>query len=217
MSESDQKLTPAVVQDALTGRVLMLAWMNDEALALTRSTGQVHFWSRSRNRLWKKGETSGHTLELVELKADCDADTWLVRALPRGPTCHTGSQTCFGTDGDEPPPSELETLYRTILSRKSAPPGTRSYVRTLLETRLRVPEKIVEEAGELAFELAASAAPGAPSSIEDRERIVAEAADLIFHVLVGLADRGLTLADVERELHRRAGTSGLDEKAARKP
>jgi phosphoribosyl-ATP pyrophosphohydrolase/phosphoribosyl-AMP cyclohydrolase len=214
MSEGDQKLTPAVVQDALTGRVLMLAWMNDEALALTRSTGEVHFWSRSRNRLWKKGETSGHTLQLVELKADCDADTWLVRALPRGPTCHTGSQTCFGTDGDEPPPSELETLYRTILARKSAPAGTRSYVRTLLETRLRVPEKIVEEAGELAFELAA---PAQPATDEHRERIVAEAADLIFHVLVGLADRGLTLADVERELHRRAGTSGLDEKAARKP
>ncbi len=198
----------AIVQDAADGRVLMLAWMNDEALALTLSTGEVHFWSRSRNRLWKKGETSGHTLALVELKADCDADTFLVRALPRGPVCHTGSETCFGTDGDEPPASELEALYRTILERKSAPPGTRSYVRTLLETRLRVPEKIVEEAGELAFELAAP--------VEDRGRIVAEAADLIFHVLVGLADRGLTIADVERELRRRAGTSGLDEKAARK-
>ncbi len=206
---AEHKLTPAVVQDALTGRVLMLAWMNDEALALTRSTGEVHFWSRSRNRLWKKGETSGHTLELVELKADCDADTWLVRALPHGPTCHTGSETCFGTDGNEPVPSELEALYRTILERKAAPPGTRSYVRSLLESPLRVPEKIVEEAGELAFELAAP--------VEERGRLVAEAADLIFHVLVGLADRGITLADVERELRRRAGTSGLDEKAARKP
>ncbi|HZS42474.1 MAG TPA: bifunctional phosphoribosyl-AMP cyclohydrolase/phosphoribosyl-ATP diphosphatase HisIE [Polyangia bacterium] len=204
----DRRLTPAVVQDALTGRVLMLAYMDDEALARTRETGEVHFWSRSRNALWKKGETSGHTLALVELKADCDADTWLVRAVPRGPTCHTGSETCFGTDGVEPPPSELESLYRTILERKAAPPGTRSYVRTLLENPMRVPEKILEEAGELAVELAAGAV--------DRERVIAEAADVLFHVLVGLADHGVTLADVERELHRRAGTSGLDEKASRR-
>jgi len=206
--KDDRKLTPAVVQDALTGRVLMLAYMDDEALARTRETGEVHFWSRSRDRLWKKGETSGNTLALVELKADCDGDTWLVRAVPRGPTCHTGSQSCFGTDGHEPPPSELEALYATILDRKASPPGTRSYVRTLLEKPLRVSEKILEEAGELAVELAAADA--------DRERVIAEAADVLFHVLVGLADRGVTLADVERELHRRAGTSGLDEKASRK-
>lgn len=204
----ERELTPAIVQDAITGRVLMLGYMDGEALALTRSTGEVHFWSRSRARLWKKGETSGHVLALVELKADCDADTWLVRAVPRGPTCHTGSETCFGTDGSEPSPSELETLYRTILERKSAPAGTRSYVRSILEQPLGVAEKIVEEAGELSVELAASA--------PDRARLIAEAADLLFHVLVGLADRGVTLAEVERELHRRAGTSGLDEKAARK-
>jgi phosphoribosyl-ATP pyrophosphohydrolase/phosphoribosyl-AMP cyclohydrolase len=205
---SERKLTPAVVQDALTGRVLMLGWMDDEALARTRDTGEVHFWSRSRARLWKKGETSGHTLALVELKADCDADTFLVRALPNGPTCHTGSLSCFGTDGAEPAPNELEALYATILLRKAAPPGTRSYVRTLLETPMSAAEKIVEEAGELAFDLAAAA--------PDRARVVAEAADLIFHVLVGLAGHDVTLADVERELRRRAGTSGLDEKAARK-
>ena len=95
--DNGKKLTPAIVQDALSGRVLMLAWMDDEAERLTRETGEVHFWSRSRERLWKKGESSGNVLRLVEIKADCDADTWLVRAIPAGPTCHTGAQTCFGT------------------------------------------------------------------------------------------------------------------------
>lgn len=207
---SERKLTSAVVQDALTGRVLMLAWMDDEALDKTRTTGQVHFWSRSRNQLWKKGETSGNTLALVEIKADCDADTWLVRALPAGPTCHTGSRTCFGGGGVEPPAHELEALEATIRARLDAPPGTRSYVRSLVEdpSGTKVPEKIVEEAGELSAELLRPE--------PDRARIVAEAADLVFHALIGLSARGVTLEDVARELRRRAGTSGLDEKAARK-
>jgi len=213
MSEGDnrqptadsRKLTAAVVQHALTGRVLMLGYMDDEALAKTRESGDVWFWSRSRKRLWKKGETSGNVLKLVDIKADCDADAWLVRALPAGPTCHTGSQTCFGTDGKEPAPTELEALYQTIVERIAAPAGTRSYVKQLVEEK-RVGQKIGEEANELAAEI--------PSG--DQERVIAEAADLFFHALVGLAARGVTLEDVARELHRRAGTSGLDEKAARK-
>jgi phosphoribosyl-AMP cyclohydrolase / phosphoribosyl-ATP pyrophosphohydrolase len=203
---SEKQLTPAVVQDALTGRVLMLAWMDDEALAKTRETGEVHFWSRSRQRLWKKGETSGNVLELVELKTDCDADTFLVRALPHGPTCHTGSISCFGSDGAEPSPSEFEALYATILARKDAPEGTRSYVKSLLAEPRTIVEKVLEEAGELSVELLRG----------PRERIIAEAADLMFHVLVGLAEKGVTLEEVARELRRRAGTSGLDEKASRK-
>jgi len=203
------QLTPAIVQDALTGRVLMLAWMNDEAERLTRETGQVHFWSRSRKKLWKKGETSGNVLTLVELKRDCDGDTLLVRALPAGPTCHTGSTSCFGTDGVEPPPSELEALYATILERLAAPAGTRSYVRSLHEHERpsRIGEKIVEEAGELAVEVT--------HEPRDRARVVAEAADLLFHALVGLGASGVTLREVEAELRKRAGVSGLDEKAAR--
>ena len=206
MSEGARKLTAAVVQHALTGRVLMLGYMDDEALHKTRESGLVHFWSRSRQRLWKKGESSGNVLQLVDIKADCDADAWLVRALPAGPTCHTGSQTCFGTDGNEPPPTELEALYQTILGRKNAPAGTRSYVRQLLEDPPRVGQKIGEEANELAAELPAGS----------KERVIAEAADLLFHTLVGLAARDVTLEEVARELHRRAGVSGLDEKAARK-
>jgi phosphoribosyl-ATP pyrophosphohydrolase/phosphoribosyl-AMP cyclohydrolase len=205
--DHERKLTAAVVQHALTGRVLMLGYMDDEALAKTRETGEVHFWSRSRNRLWKKGETSGNVLRLVDIKADCDADAWLVRALPTGPTCHTGSQTCFGTDGQEPPPTELEALYQTIVARKVAPPGTRSYVRQLFDDGApRIGQKIGEEANELAAEL--------PSG--SKERVIAEAADLLFHTLVALAAREVTLEDVARELHRRSGVSGLDEKAARK-
>jgi phosphoribosyl-ATP pyrophosphohydrolase/phosphoribosyl-AMP cyclohydrolase len=208
---TERKLTPAIVQDALSGRVLMLAWMDEEAERLTRDTGEVHFWSRSRQKLWKKGETSGNVLKLVELKRDCDADTLLVRALPAGPACHTGSISCFGTDGSEPSPSELEALEATIRARLEAPPGTRSYVRSLVEHEqpTRVGEKIVEEAGELAVELGREAV--------DRGRVIAEAADLIFHTLVGLARAGVPLRDVEGELRRRAGVSGLDEKAARKP
>jgi phosphoribosyl-AMP cyclohydrolase / phosphoribosyl-ATP pyrophosphohydrolase len=194
-----------VVQHALTGRVLMLGYMDDEALAKTKETGEVHFWSRSRKRLWKKGESSGNVLKLVDLKTDCDADAWLVRALPAGPTCHTGSQTCFGTDGAEPAPTELEALYQTIVARKNAPAGTKSYVRQLLEQG-NVGQKIGEEANELAAEIPAGS----------KERVIAEAADLLFHTLVGLAARDVTLEEVARELHRRAGVSGIDEKAARK-
>jgi phosphoribosyl-ATP pyrophosphohydrolase/phosphoribosyl-AMP cyclohydrolase len=203
-ANNDRKLTAAVVQHALTGRVLMLGYMDDEALARTRESGQVWFWSRSRQRLWMKGETSGHVLKLVDIKADCDADAWLVRALPVGPTCHTGSQTCFGTDGKEPPPTELEALYQTIQARMDAPEGTRSYVKQILEED-RVGQKIGEEANELAAELGSGT----------KERVIAEAADLFFHALVGLAARDVTLEDVAAELHRRAGTSGLDEKASR--
>ena len=202
---SERKLTAAVVQHALTGRVLMLGYMDDEALALTRSTGLVHFWSRSRQRLWKKGESSGNVLQLVDLKADCDADAWLVRALPQGPTCHTGSTSCFGTDGIEPAPTELEALYQTMVQRRAAPDGTRSYVKSLLQTPEKIAGKITEEAGEFVAELASGA----------RERVIAEAADLVFHTLVGLVARDVTLEDVARELHRRAGVSGLDEKDAR--
>jgi phosphoribosyl-AMP cyclohydrolase / phosphoribosyl-ATP pyrophosphohydrolase len=205
LSVESPKLTAAVVQHALTGRVLMLGYMSEESLQKTRESGDVWFWSRSKKRLWKKGETSGNVLKLVDIKADCDADAWLVRALPAGPTCHTGSQTCFGTDGKEPAPTELEALYQTITERIAAPAGTKSYVKQLLEED-RVGQKIGEEANELAAEIPAGS----------KERVIAEAADLFFHALVGLAARDVTIEDVARELHRRAGVSGLDEKSARK-
>jgi phosphoribosyl-AMP cyclohydrolase / phosphoribosyl-ATP pyrophosphohydrolase len=204
---SERTLIPAIVQDARSGRLLMVGYMDDEARRLTAETGEVHFWSRSRQRLWRKGETSGNVLRLVELKADCDGDTLLVRALPAGPTCHTGSVTCFGTDGKEPAPTELHALEETIRARLTAP-TTRSYTRQLLDGGPRaIGAKIAEEAAELCAELLAPE--------RDRARVVAEAADLVFHALVGIVEAGASLDEVLAELGRRAGRSGLDEKASR--
>lgn len=206
MSATERPLRAAIVQHAETGRVLMLGWMDDEAEAQTRATGLVHFFSRSRGRLWKKGETSGNTLTLVAIQADCDADALLVRAIPAGPTCHTGTETCFGATGPEPPPTALDALERTIAERAALPPGARSHVRRLLDGGWpAILGKLAEESAELGAEL-----PAGP-----RERVIEEAADALFHLLVALGARGVRLAEIEAALARRAGTSGIDEKAGR--
>jgi phosphoribosyl-ATP pyrophosphohydrolase/phosphoribosyl-AMP cyclohydrolase len=205
-------LVPCIVQDAQRGTVLMLAYMNAEALRLTRETGVVHFWSRSRKSLWKKGETSGNTLALVELRIDCDADTVLVRANPAGPTCHTGTTTCFfhrddGLDDDGVPAvTVLEQLDRVLVARRDSSTGEKSYTKSLLDAgMLKILAKIAEESGELAAEL--------PSG--DDSKVVHEAADLIFHVMVGLTARRIPVTSVLDELARRFGTSGHAEKASR--
>jgi phosphoribosyl-ATP pyrophosphohydrolase/phosphoribosyl-AMP cyclohydrolase len=205
-------LVPCIVQDAERGTVLMLAWMNAESLRLTRETGVVHFWSRSRQALWKKGETSGNTLSLVELRIDCDADAILVRARPAGPTCHTGTTSCFfhrddGPDDDGVPAvTILEQLDRVLASRRDDATGQKSYTKSLLEKGMpKILEKIAEESGELAAEL--------PAGID--ERVVSEAADLLFHVMVGLTARKIPVEKVLLELARRFGTSGHTEKASR--
>jgi phosphoribosyl-ATP pyrophosphohydrolase/phosphoribosyl-AMP cyclohydrolase len=209
-------LVPAIVQDAQRGTVLMLAYMNAEALRLTRETGVVHFWSRSRQAMWKKGETSGNTLglALVELRVDCDADTVLVRATPAGPTCHTGTTTCFfhrddGPDDDGVPAvTVLEQLDRILQSRRDSSTGEKSYTKSLLDKGMpKILEKIAEESGELAAEL--------PSGPDDK--VIYETADLIFHVMVGLTARKIPITRVLDELARRFGTSGHTEKAARPP
>ena len=203
------ELIPAVIQDHATGQVLMVAYMNDEAVRKTTETGLVHFWSRSRAQLWQKGETSGNTLRLVELRLDCDNDCLLVRAAPSGPVCHTGRTPCFFTDSDGGAPAGmLDALFRTVLERKREAPeaGGPSYTRELLAAGpARIIGKIVEECGELCSEIA-----GGP-----RERVIAECADLFYHLLVGLGARDVDPADVLRELARRFGTSGVVEKAAR--
>ena len=177
------ELRAAVVQDAGTGRVLMLAWMDDEAMRRTRETGEAYFYSRSRRALWHKGETSGNTLAVEELRDDCDGDAILLRVRPNGPACHTGSLSCFAP-----------ALWRTIAERaRDRPEG--SYVVSLLERGVRAcAQKVGEEAVEAA--LAAVA--------EDDERLVEELADLWFHSYVLLAARGLDPAQVEDELARRA-------------
>lgn len=209
----ERGLVPCVVQDAERGTVLMVAWMNAEALRLTRETGVVHFWSRSRQALWKKGETSGNTLALVELRVDCDHDTVLVRAKPAGPTCHTGATSCFfhkddGSDDDGVPPVTIvEQLARVLEARRDSSTGEKSYTKSLLDAGMpKILAKIAEEHGELAAEL--------PSG--DEAKVVHETADLLFHVMVGLTARHIPIERVLAELSRRFGTSGHAEKAARK-
>jgi phosphoribosyl-ATP pyrophosphohydrolase/phosphoribosyl-AMP cyclohydrolase len=168
----------AIVQDARDDRVLMLAWMDDEAERLTRETGEAWFWSRSRERLWKKGETSGNTLAVQEIRDDCDDDALLVRVIPNGPACHTGSRSCFAPE-----------LWRTVVERvRERPEG--SYVASLADAGVeRAAQKLGEEAVEAA--IAATAGDG---------RLVEEAADVIFHLYVLLAVAGVDIDEVEREL-----------------
>jgi phosphoribosyl-AMP cyclohydrolase / phosphoribosyl-ATP pyrophosphohydrolase len=201
----ERGLVPCVVQDADRGTVLMVAWMNADALRLTRETGIVHFWSRSRQALWKKGETSGNTLALVELRADCDADTLLALVRPSGPACHTGERTCF-FDPAELPANILERLDQILVSRRDVATAEKSYTKSLLDAGMpKILAKIAEEHGELAAEL--------PAGSDDK--VVHEAADLIFHVMVGLTARRIGFERIEAELARRFGTSGHVEKAAR--
>jgi len=182
----------------------MLAWMNAEALKLTQETGVVHFWSRSRQALWKKGETSGNVLTLVDLRLDCDSDALLVRAHPAGPTCHTGARTCWG---DDVPASIVDQLARVIEARRDSS-AEKSYTKSLLEKGMpKILEKIAEESGELAAELPAG----------DDTKVIHETADLLFHVMVGLTARKIPIERVLDELARRFGTSGHAEKAARPP
>ena len=206
----ERGLVPCIVQDALTGTVLMLAWMNAEALRLTRAMGEVHFYSRSRARLWKKGETSGNTLAAVELRLDCDRDCVLVRAKPAGPTCHTGATSCFFTTDDgreDPGPAPiLSRLDAILIARRDRSTPGNSYTRSLLDAGMpKILAKIAEEHRELADELTGT----------DAAKTVHEAADLVFHVMVGLTARGISFDAVLAELARRFGTSGHDEKAAR--
>jgi phosphoribosyl-AMP cyclohydrolase / phosphoribosyl-ATP pyrophosphohydrolase len=177
-------LRPAIVQDVTTGRVLMLAWMNDEAERLTRETGEAWFWSRSREQLWRKGETSGNTLVVEELRDDCDGDALLLRVTPAGPACHTGSVSCFAP-----------ALWRTISERALERPAG-SYTTELLEAGIGA---VARKVGEEAVEVTVAALD------ESDERLVEEAADLVYHLYVLLAARGLDIAAVEDELVRRAG------------
>jgi phosphoribosyl-AMP cyclohydrolase / phosphoribosyl-ATP pyrophosphohydrolase len=187
------ELTPCIVQDARTGEVLTLAYMNDEAQRRTRETGELWFWSRSRQELWHKGETSGNTMRLRALRYDCDEDALLALVEPAGPACHTGERTCFYRGDMELEPAEaLATLERTVDARRSADPGG-SYTAALLAEPARIGAKVEEEAEEVA-----RAAAG-----ESDERLAEEAADVLYHLTVLLAARGLSLADAFGVLNER--------------
>jgi phosphoribosyl-ATP pyrophosphohydrolase/phosphoribosyl-AMP cyclohydrolase len=178
------ELRAAIIQDDASGRILMLGWMDDEALALTRSSGLVHFFSRSRQKLWRKGETSGNELRVIEVTLDCDEDAVLVRVAPTGPTCHDGSTSCF-----------TPWLWRRILQRDSANSPDSYVVATLRAGTSQCARKVGEEAVELAVAALA----------ESDERVIEEAADLWFHTLLLLRSRGLDPAALEDELRRRDG------------
>ncbi|MEA2564000.1 MAG: phosphoribosyl-AMP cyclohydrolase / phosphoribosyl-ATP pyrophosphohydrolase [Acidobacteriota bacterium] len=186
----DRGLLPVVVQDAGSGAVLMLAYANREAVELTLSTGEAHFWSRSRQSLWRKGETSGNTLRVVEVTADCDGDALLVRARPAGPACHRGTRTCF-----EPNPAQLELgwLATVLEERRSADPAA-SYTARLLQSGI---ERIAQKVGEEGVETAIAAVAGR------REGVVSESADLLYHLLVLLQASGVGPGEVAEELLRR--------------
>lgn len=196
-------LIPAVVQDTETGQLLMVAWMSPDSLEATRRSGLTHFWSRSRNSLWRKGETSGNRQHVDGIYADCDRDTLLVQVHQEGVACHTGARSCFFTKlggGEATPaaggagPAMLEVLERVLESRKAAPPPG-SYVAGLLE---KGQPQICRKIGEEAAEVMTAALGG-----EGDERVVAEVADLWFHTMVLLTARGIPLRRVFQELARR--------------
>ena len=198
-------LVPAIVQDSDTLRVLMLGFMNADAIEETTSTGRVTFFSRTKQRVWTKGESSGNFLELVSIVEDCDADTLLIKAKPHGPTCHKGTDTCFG-EMNTAEDHFLSDLESVIADRRSNPTDG-SYVSKLFAKGLN---KIAQKVGEEAVETVIAAIEN------DRDHLIAESADLLFHLLVLLKARGVKLEDVEAALAQRTGTSGLEEKASRK-
>lgn len=211
-------LLPVVVQDRLTGEIRMVAYANEEALRLTRETRRATFWSRSRKEIWEKGKTSGNHLEVDAVLVDCDEDCLVYQVTPHGPTCHTGAESCFfrrtddgAGEGDVPAPAPAPTtlmrLDRVLEQRKASTAG-KSYTKSLYEGGApRIGEKLREEADELARALAS----------ETDDRVSSEAADVLFHVMVALRARGISFTSVLQELDRRAGTSGHDEKRARRP
>jgi len=212
--EKGQGLLPAIVQDGENGRVLMLGYMNEESLERTRQLGLVTFYSRSRDRLWTKGEESGHVLKVQEIRVDCDGDTLLIKAQPAGPVCHTGRDTCF--DAEQLWPHPEEGKGGSELSAGSAEGSFLNYLQGLIEGRKQSAadssytarlfasgvEKIAQKVGEEAVETVIDAVSG------NRDRMLEEAADLMYHLMVLLSARDLGLKDVENVLRQRHGNSG---------
>ena len=188
-------LVPAIVQDASTGAVLMLGYMNQEALEQTLARKRAVFWSRSKQRLWEKGETTGYTLDLVDVALDCDADTLLVTARPRGPACHNGTLTCFG---DEPRAAATSLAFlatlETVIAQRATEKPEASYTARLLEKGIaKVAQKVGEEGVETAL-----------AGVSDtNDKVIEESADLLFHLLVLLRARGVPLSDVVKKLESR--------------
>lgn len=190
----DKGLVPAIIQDYKTGKVLMMAYMNAESLEITKKEGRTCFWSRSRQELWRKGETSGNIQKVVSIKADCDGDCLLIEVDPAGPACHTGSESCFFNTVEEGPDIfTYEGLYELLTDRK-ANPKEGSYTTYLFEKGL---EKILKKIGEESSEVLIAAMKNS------KEETVYEIADLAYHVMVLMAQLGLTPDDIRAELASR--------------
>jgi len=213
---NNHELLPAIAQDAITGDVLMLAYMNKEAYELTLATGFAHYFSRSKQRIWKKGEESGHTQKVQDLLIDCDADTILMKVEQEGVACHTGRKSCFFTSvtqgkevlekevNIEDKYSVVDVLYHTILERKNDN-SKKSWTKKLLNDKELLLSKIREEADEVCVAI----------DEESDEQVIYESADLLYHTLVGLGYRNVSPDRVKQELARRFGMSGIVEKEAR--
>ncbi len=210
-------LIPVITQDATTNEVLMLAYMNQEALELTIKTNYAHYFSRSKQRIWKKGESSNHLQEIVEILVDCDNDTLLLKVNQEGVACHTGRKSCFFTNLNTNKTISdvqidtssaygiIDTLYHVIQEKKNDDP-TKSYTAKLLQGKQNsMLKKIVEESGEFTFAI----------KDNDTEEIIYEAADITYHVLVALASKNISPDRVKQELARRFGISGIEEKNSR--
>jgi len=210
-------LLPAIAQDYETNEVLMLAYMNEEAYNLTLTTGYAHYFSRSRQRLWKKGESSNHTQEIKDILLDCDADTVVLKIKQNGVACHTGRKSCFFTSvlqdkvilekevDTDAIYGVVDTLYHTILERKNSKDTTKSWTKKLLNNKDLMLSKIREEADEVCVAI----------DKESDKQVIYESADLLYHTLVGLGYRDITPDRVKQELARRFGTSGITEKENR--
>ncbi len=215
--EKQDGLIPVITQDNTSNEVLMLAYMDKEAVELTLNTNYAHYFSRSKQRIWKKGESSNHTQEIVSIKLDCDNDTLLIKVNQNGVACHTGRKSCFFTDlqtGNVKDNIEIDTsvaygvidtLYHTILEKKNDNPET-SYTAKLLQGKQNsMLKKIVEEAGEFTFAV----------KDNDTDEIIYEGADLMYHCLVALASQNISPDRIKQELSRRFGLSGIEEKNSR--
>lgn len=212
-----QELLPVIVQEITTNEVLMMAYMNKEALKLSLETKTAHYYSRSKQRLWKKGESSGHIQSIHSFNIDCDNDTLLIKVTQEGVACHTGRKSCFFTElesGETTSEVEvdttaaygvIDTLYHTIQERKNADPNTSWTAKLLHKGENTILKKVVEEAGEYCF----------AHKDNDEEEMVYEAADLTYHMLVALASKNISPDRIKQELARRFGMSGIAEKNSR--
>ena len=212
-------LIPVIVQDIENGEVLMLAYMNKEAFEKTLSTGYAHYYSRSRQKLWKKGETSGNIQEVKKILLDCDSDTLLLKVSQTGPACHTGRKSCFYKDLKsgkitskpivEPSlmyENIIDVLYHTILEKKDSDPNISWTAKLFKKGENTILKKVIEEAGEFCFAV----------KDKNRDEIIYECADLVYHSLVALAYSDISPEFIKKELKRRFGKSGIEEKKSRK-